>query len=356
MARLLMAALRRAGHRVELASRLRSFAGDGAGHEAIARRAGRAAGRLIARYGARPLPERPAAWFTYHLHYKAPDWIGPPVADALAIPYLAAEASHAPKRAAGQWAFGHAAAAAAIRRADALIVLNPADRACLEPLARDARTLIDMKPFVDAAQYAAPADRSALRFGMARRYGLDERRVWLLAVAMMRPGDKLLSYRLLAAALGRLPALSWQLLAVGAGAAEDEVRDAFARLRPNVVFTGALPLEELGALYAAADLFVWPAIGEAYGMALLEAQASGLPAVAGASGGVGQVLASEVSGLLAPAGNAAAFAAAVRRLIEAPDERQRMAAAARARVAAEHDIAGAARTLDEVLRRLGVAP
>ena len=38
-------------------------------------------------------PSGPAAWFTYHLYYKAPDWLGPDIARALAIPYLVAEAS-----------------------------------------------------------------------------------------------------------------------------------------------------------------------------------------------------------------------------------------------------------------------
>ena len=118
MARLLMAALSQAGHRVELAHRLRSRdgTGDPARQAEIAAMGRRAAEDLIRRYRARPAAERPEAWFTYHLYYKAPDWLGPSVADALGIPYLVAEASHAAKRATGPWAMGHEAAAAAIRR------------------------------------------------------------------------------------------------------------------------------------------------------------------------------------------------------------------------------------------------
>ena len=44
-------------------------------------------------------------------------------------------------------------------------------------------------------------------------------------------------------------------------------------------------------MYAAADLYVWPAVREAYGIALLEAQAAGLPVVAGREGGVAEVVA-----------------------------------------------------------------
>jgi len=31
-------------------------------------------------------PDRPQLWFTYHLYYKAPDWLGPAVAEALGPP------------------------------------------------------------------------------------------------------------------------------------------------------------------------------------------------------------------------------------------------------------------------------
>src|SRR3546814_13479289 len=63
--------------------------------------------RLIRRYQALPARQRPQLWLTYHLYYKASDWIGPKVARALRIPYVVAEASVAYKRAAGPWAASH---------------------------------------------------------------------------------------------------------------------------------------------------------------------------------------------------------------------------------------------------------
>src|SRR5690606_22702559 len=79
VARLLIAALRRAGNRVELASRLRSWEGTGdARRQArIAALGARNARRLVARYRRAPAGARPDLWFTYHLYHKAPDWIGP---------------------------------------------------------------------------------------------------------------------------------------------------------------------------------------------------------------------------------------------------------------------------------------
>ena len=114
--------------------------------------AGGGAARLVRRYRAAQEPDRPAAWLTYHLYYKAPDWLGPAVAEALRIPYLVAEASHAPKRAGGRWAIGHDGAEAAIRRADAVIGLSSADTACVTPLMRTPGTLRRLAPFIDTGR------------------------------------------------------------------------------------------------------------------------------------------------------------------------------------------------------------
>jgi len=101
MARLLMAALRHAGHRVDIASRLRSRdgIGDPARQARLARAGATTAERLLRRYRAQPAADRPRAWMTYHLYYKAADWIGPAVSAGLGIPYIAVEASLANKRA-----------------------------------------------------------------------------------------------------------------------------------------------------------------------------------------------------------------------------------------------------------------
>jgi glycosyltransferase involved in cell wall biosynthesis len=354
MARLLMAALARANHRVELASRFRSREGRGdpARQETLAAIGRRTAERLIRDYRARPANERPELWFTYHLYYKAPDWLGPAVADALDIPYVIAEASHADKRADGPWAIGHEAAAVAMARADAVINLNPTDISGVVKVASETAIIVLLKPFLDGADFAAAvARRDEWRADLAHRFALDPEKPWLLTVAMMREGDKLASYRVLGEALARLDDMPWQLLVVGDGPARRAVEDTFARFGPGRVrYAGARLAEELPAFYAAADLQVWPAIHEAYGMTLLEAQAAGLPVVAGASGGVPAIVGNERTGLLAPPGDADAFAAAMYTLLEDPLRRHRMGAEALETIAREHDIATAASILDRALR------
>jgi glycosyltransferase involved in cell wall biosynthesis len=279
------------------------------------------------------LPElialRPDLWFTYHLWYKRPDWLGPKVSAALKIPYVVAEASYAPKRAGGPWDLGHRAVGEAIRAADLVLTLNPDDAPMIAPLLRAPEVAVTIPPFLDAAPFRAA--RRAPSAGTPM----------LLAVGMMRPGDKLASYRLLADALGRVRDLDWRLTIVGDGEARADVEAAFAPLADRLVYRGMVDGADLPAIYGAADLLVWPAINEAYGIAPLEAQAAGLPVVAGRTRGVPAVIGEGESGLLPTLGDAQAFADAVRALLVDPGRRAALAAGARARVDRDHDVPAA---------------
>src|SRR5262245_49491736 len=353
MGRLLMAALGRANHQVELASRFRSRdgTGDPARQQALSDLGQHLARRLVRQYHARVSAERPELWFTYHLYYKAPDWLGPAVCAALDIPYVVAEASHANKRSDGPWEVGHRGAAAAIAHADAIINLNPADRAGLLGVADPSAIHVMLNPFIDGADFAAAANRrDALRKELAQRFGLDAEKPWLLTVAMMRNGDKLASFRVLGAALDQLRDRSWQLLVVGDGPARAAVEATLASLgRARIHYAGRRLAEELPQFYAPADLLVWPAVNEAYGMVLLEAQAAGVPVVAGATGGVPTVVAGDRTGLLTVPGDASDFALAVRTLLDDPARRQKMGETAKELIAEEHDIGTAARILDRAV-------
>jgi glycosyltransferase involved in cell wall biosynthesis len=340
VARLFLAALHAGGHDVFVASRFRSYEGHGdpARQARLAIIGTRLAERFLRRCREAP-KTAPELWFTYHLYHKAPDWLGPLIADALDIPYVVAEASDAPKQAQYSWAAGRSAAEHAIRRADAVIGLNPVDRDCVLPLLRDATCWIPIKPFIDAASYTTStrANDGAVR---------------LIAVAMMRYGDKLASYRILGDALAHLRDLSWSLEVVGDGPARRHVEKALCGIGARVTWARGLDEVAVRERLAEADLSVWPALNEAFGMALLEAQASGLPVVAGESGGVREVVDPGVTGILVPPRDAAAFAAAVRSLIVDRNRRTGFSEAARQRVKAEHDIGVATHCLNAVINRL----
>jgi glycosyltransferase involved in cell wall biosynthesis len=332
VAGLFLDALRLAGYDPFIVSRLRGF--DGIGDEGrqrqIAARGREIAGELIAQWRKRP-EARSAIWLTYHLYYKAPDWIGPTVCEALDMRYVVAEASVAMKRAEGKWALGHRAVVEALRRADLVIGLNPADREGVEPLVNPT-AYQTLPPFLDTRGYAAAPYQP---LGPPR----------LVTVAMMRPGDKLASYRVLGGALAQLLDLEWTLEVIGDGPARGDVEAALAPLGDRVRYAGALDEKAVAARLAGNDLFVWPAINEAFGMAILEAQASSLAVVAGDSGGVGAVVAGGKTGLLVPPGGIAAFAAAVRQMIEDPARRAALGKAARRNAVKRHDLAAAAEKL-----------
>ena len=98
VARLLLDALRAAGHQPFVASRLRSYDGDGdPARQSRLAELGAASARRLLRGWRRDPAAAPDLWFTYHLYYKAPDWLGPAISTALGIPYVVAEASSAPK-------------------------------------------------------------------------------------------------------------------------------------------------------------------------------------------------------------------------------------------------------------------
>jgi len=396
IARLLLAALERAGAtrgwEVDLASRFRSFDGAGdAERQARLREIGaRIADRLLHRYREAPADRSPDLWFTYHLYHKAPDWIGPVVSERLGIPYLVVEASYAAKQRGGRWGIGHEAAAEAIRHADAILALNRDDVAGVRQVARDRSRIVVLPPFlgprgvvadgsrpdrdpmrvdgggspdpsrllpppVTAGPPAAPG-RTGGRAAVARRFGVPDGEPWLLCVAMMRGGRKLASFEVLADVLARprLAAARWHLVVAGEGPARREVEAAFAGRLPagRVTFTGRVEGETLAALYAGADLFVWPAVGEPMGMAMLEAQGHGLPVVSARTRGVPDLVRDEETGMLVPEGDAGAFADAVRALLRAPERRRRMGGAARARVAREHGFERASERIGDLVETL----
>jgi glycosyltransferase involved in cell wall biosynthesis len=75
-----------------------------------------------------------------------------------------------------------------------------------------------------------------------------------------------------------------QLVVVGGGKHEQHVADLHALTRElgitaDVVFVGAVPLNETARFYQAADVLVYPSLNETFGLPILEAMASGCPVV-----------------------------------------------------------------------------
>jgi len=140
------------------------------------------------------------------------------------------------------------------------------------------------------------------------------------------------------------------LVVVGDG---DE-RSALDRLDPTsrsrVIRLGARPNRDLPGVLAACDAFLAPNEGgESFGMILVEAMAAGLPIVASAIPGFDEVVEDGVDGLLVPPGDAAGFAAALRRVLTDAALAGRLSATGRAH-AARYDWDAVAAEVEEAYR------
>jgi len=104
------------------------------------------------------------------------------------------------------------------------------------------------------------------------------------------------------------------------------------RLLPDAIFTGYLGGEELATAYASADFFVFPSTTDTFGNVVLEAQASGIPAIVSDIGGPRDLVHHGKDGFVTKALDAAELAGAIRRLVEDPSLRATMGNASRGRV------------------------
>lgn len=335
MARMLLQALRLAGHDVALVSELRSFSRTPEGHEGQRAEAERERARILAHWKS---VGRPDLWLTYHVYYKAPDFLGPALCADAGIPYVTVEASWSARRNREGWEEAQAAVLHSVRAAAVNICMTERDREGLIEAAPEARTA-RLKPFLDAGEFLAiePAPEPGR----------------LVTVAMMREGDKLASYRALAGALRRMRE-PFVLDVIGGGPCRAEVERLLDDAAPGrVILHGELSHDGVMARLARGSVFVWPGIGEAYGMVYLEAAAVGLPCIAYRTGGVPEVVDDGVTGLLVPAGDEQALAGAMDRLLADADLRLRLAGGARTMVAGERRIEQAARQLDALLKAAG---
>jgi len=352
IARLLWRALESKNHTVELVSDVRAWEGDGDldRQESIKQQAESGAMKFLNRINDKSTPD---IWFTYHVYHKAPDWIGPRVSQALRIPYVVAEISYAAKQVNGPWTTGLEQTRRCIELADAIINLNNDDVEGIEHVLSNHEHLHWLKPFIDVAEIYTHLQTQTSKHDITLYDDLNPNKIWLVTVAMMRLGDKLASFKLLADAMQQVGDKDCQLIVVGDGMARSEVEQAFASSPVgSVYFLGQLEHSVLLPLLTKCELFVWPAVNEAYGMAMLEAQACGLPVVAGASGGVSSIIDNHVTGTLTKPGDTLEFAQAIRDLIDNPMKVKEMSTAAKTNVVMHHSLESAANRLDEILLQL----
>ncbi len=144
------------------------------------------------------------------------------------------------------------------------------------------------------------------------------------------------AHDVLITALSQIQDLAWSARIVG-GDHFDPAWSGFVKnksitlgLDHRVHFTGSI--DDLNAEYTAADIFVLPSRFEGYGMVFAEALSFGLPVVAAHAGAVPDVVPAS-AGMLVPADDADALAAALRSILSQPERLQALRHGAQAAAA-----------------------
>jgi phosphatidyl-myo-inositol dimannoside synthase len=192
-----------------------------------------------------------------------------------------------------------------------------------------------LPPGVDTEWFRPDIDGEPIR----RRYGLSDRPVVACVSRLVsRKGQDTL-IRAMPTLRRRIP--DALLLIVGDGPDRERLRALAGSEAPpgSVVFAGQVDDADLPSLYAAADVFAMPCRSrlaglevEGFGIVFLEAAASGVPAVAGDSGGAAEAVVDGETGLVVDGRHVGAVAEAVAALLLDPVRAQAMGKAARARV------------------------
>jgi phosphatidylinositol alpha-mannosyltransferase len=126
-----------------------------------------------------------------------------------------------------------------------------------------------------------------------------------------------------------------RLLVAGHGDADEALARTPAALRDRIVLLGQVSDSDKVRVYHSVDVFCAPNTGgESFGIVLAEAMAAGAPIVASDLDAFRQVLRRGQAGELFPTGNAAELAAAAGRLLDQPELRAGLSAAASAAVRA----------------------
>jgi glycosyltransferase involved in cell wall biosynthesis len=231
---------------------------------------------------------------------------------------------------------------AVLARAALVLALSEAWRATLQQISPQARieVLMNAVPLPPPDGMPAPSRQPTLLFfgEIARHKG-----VFGLAQAFARVADALPELRLIYA---------------GTGSGVEETRRLVEqfRLSGRVKFTGWLQAERKRTTLAGATIFVLPSFVEGMPMALLEAMSYGLPVIATPVGGVPEIVTHGHDGILVPPGDVEALAAAIARLTNDPELRQRLGRAARDTVAKRFSLDSAVERLLGIYRRFGIEP
>ncbi len=235
---------------------------------------------------------------------------------------------------------------AAVEAADLVLCVSRHTRAAVLSWAAIAPERVLVVPNTVREAFT-PGDDATQRAALA----LQGKRV-LLTVGRMDSRERYKGHDRVIAAITDLVAKGHDICYLVVGEGDDRSRlEALAReagVRERVRFLGAIELQDLVETYRMADLFVMPSTGEGFGVAFLEAMASGTPAVGLDVAGAKDALA---DGHLGTTTSEAELSVTIARLLAAPKpDPHVLAATVRARFGRETFVAGASAAFGRLMK------
>ena len=183
----------------------------------------------------------------------------------------------------------------------------------------------------DPGFFSPCRDSGALR----RRLGLGDEPLLLTVARLVPHKGQDIAMRTLARLVRDFPNLRYLVVGEGRDRLRLQTLASELGLADRVIFAGALSDGEIAEAYATATLYIGlsrideEVSAEGFGISFIEAAASGVPAVAGDSGGVRSAVRDGETGLVVPPADVDEATAAVRTLLTDCDRRKAMGAAAR---------------------------
>jgi glycosyltransferase involved in cell wall biosynthesis len=263
------------------------------------------------------------------------------------VPYVCAPNGTGPlieRRRRQKWAYDRLIGSRDLPGAQAVIAVTDAERRQLEAFGVPADRIRVVPNPVDLDEHATPVARG--RFRATHGLGAGPVVLFLGKLTPRKRVDVLIDAFAGVGADARLVIAGNDM---GAGPAL--VSQARARgVTDRVTFTGLLPAAFRLEALADADVVVYPSADEIFGLVPLEALLVGTPVVVADDSGCGEIIRQTGGGIVAPLGNAAALADAIRHVLDAPERWRQAASDAALQVRSRFNAAAVAEQLDAVYR------
>ncbi len=280
----------------------------------------------------------PHVWITYHSYYKSPDVLGPLASRLLRIPYVLFQPMFGTRRRKDVTTrTGYYLNRIALKSARHAFVNNLDDMEAIRRIVPFER--ITYLPPGILPGFFQRNEEEGLRIRRDLKIPVDS--PLLMTAARFRDDVKFRSLEYLFRSLRLLQTriFDFRVIVAGDGPMEGRLREIAEELVPGrAIFVGRVARNAMKNYYSAADLFVFPGIGESLGMVFLEAQSCGLPVVALDTAGVPQVVRHGETGLLVPQDSGEAMAAAIEELLKDGEARARMGSSGTKFVARERNL------------------